>query len=34
MTQAEFLTAVAPLDLNNQHIGLVWLQDTGVEYVI
>lgn len=32
MTQAEFLTAVAQLDLNNQHIGLVGLQQTGIEY--
>ncbi|MDD2744456.1 MAG: hypothetical protein PHV02_19520, partial [Rhodocyclaceae bacterium] len=34
MSQAEFLATVAQLDLNNQHIGLVGLQQTGVEYVI
>jgi hypothetical protein len=34
MTQADFLTAVAQLDLNNQHIGLVGLQNTGVEYIV
>ena len=34
MTQADFLATVAQLDLNNQHIGLVGLQQTGVEYVI
>lgn len=32
MSQAEFLATVAQLDLNNQHIGLVGLQQTGVEY--
>lgn len=34
MTQADFLATVAQLDLNNQHIGLVGLQQTGVEYII
>ena len=34
MTQADFLTTVAQLDLNNQHIGLVGLQQIGVEYVV
>jgi hypothetical protein len=34
MTQADFLATVAQLDLNNQHIGLVGLQSTGVEYII
>ena len=34
MSQADFLTAVAQLDLNNQHIGLVGLQQTGIEYII
>ncbi len=32
MTQADFLTAIAGLELNKQHIGLVGLQSTGVEY--
>ncbi len=34
MSQADFLTAIAGLELNNQHIGLVGLQSTGVEYII
>lgn len=33
MTQADFLATVATLDLNNQHIGLVGLQQTGIEYI-
>lgn len=33
MTQAEFLTAVAQLELNNDHVNLVGLADTGVEYI-
>lgn len=34
MSQADFLATVAQLDLNNQHIGLVGLQSTGVEYIV
>lgn len=34
MSQAEFLVAVAQLEANNQHINLVGLQSTGVEYII
>lgn len=33
MSQADFLTAIAGLELNRQHIGLVGLQTTGVEYI-
>ena len=33
MSQADFLADVAQLALNQQHIGLVGLQATGVEYV-
>lgn len=32
-TQADFMTIVAGLELNQVHIGLVGLQQTGVEYV-
>ena len=32
MSQAEFMTAVAELALNQQHIDLVGLQSTGIEY--
>ncbi len=32
LSQAEFIAAVATLDLNQQHIGLVGLQNTGLEY--
>lgn len=32
MSQADFLAAIAGLELNQQHIGLVGLQTTGVEY--
>jgi hypothetical protein len=34
MTQGDFLATVAQLDLNNQHIGLVGLQQTGIEYIL
>ncbi len=34
MSQADFLTAIAGLELNQQHIGLVGLQSIGVEYII
>ena len=34
MTQADFLATIAQLDLNNQHIGLIGLQQTGVEYIV
>lgn len=34
MTQADFLTTVAQLELNNQHIGLLGLQNTWIEYII
>lgn len=33
MSQTDFLTAIAGLELNQQHIGLVGLQSTGVEYI-
>lgn len=33
MTQADFLATLAQLDLNQQHINLVGLQATGVEYL-
>jgi len=33
MTQTDFLTAIAGIELNQQHIGLVGLQSTGVEYI-
>lgn len=33
LTQAEFLATVAELDLNNQHINLVGLQQSGVEFI-
>ena len=32
-TQTEFMTVVAGLELNQAHIGLVGLQQTGIEYV-
>ena len=32
-TQTEFMTVAAGLDLNQTHIGLVGLQQTGIEYV-
>lgn len=32
LSQAEFLATVATLDLNQQHIGLIGLQSTGLEY--
>ena len=32
-TQADFMTVVAELDLNKAHIGLVGLQQTGIEFV-
>jgi len=32
-SQAEFLATIAGLDLNQQHINLIGLQQTGVEYV-
>lgn len=34
LSQAEFLTAAAQLELNQQHVNLVGLQATGVEYSI
>ncbi|RIX42443.1 MAG: DUF4347 domain-containing protein [Rhodocyclales bacterium GT-UBC] len=33
MSQADFLTAVAQLDLNQQHVNLVGLANTGIEYL-
>ena len=33
-SQAEFIATVAGLELNQQHINLVGLQSTGVEYII
>jgi hypothetical protein len=33
MSQAEFLATVADLEINKDHIGLVGLQQTGVEYL-
>jgi hypothetical protein len=33
MTPTDFLTRVAQLELNQQHIGLVGLQQAGVEYI-
>jgi len=32
-SQAEFLTAIASLEVNQDHIGLVGLQQTGIEYL-
>jgi methionine-rich copper-binding protein CopC len=32
-TQADFMTVIAGLELNNAHIGLVGLQQTGIEFV-
>ena len=31
-TQTEFMSVVAGLELNQAHIGLVGLQQTGIEY--
>lgn len=33
MSQADFLTAVAQLELNNLHVNLLGLRSTGVEYI-
>jgi hypothetical protein len=32
-SQSEFLSTVAELEINQQHIGLVGLQQTGVEWL-
>ena len=34
MTQADFLATIAQLDLNDQHIGLIGFQSTGVQYIV